>query len=68
MALNETCRASLAPRARATLDGLLRGAANKDIAEQLCISPNTVHHYCTMVFRAFGVASRSELIARWHSA
>jgi DNA-binding CsgD family transcriptional regulator len=58
-------RASLAPRARETLDQLLRGASNKDIAAQLRISQNTVHHYCKMVFRAFGVHSRSELLARW---
>lgn len=59
--------AALPPRARETLDCLLRGASTKDIAAQLAISPNTVHHYCKMVFRAFDVRSRSELLARWHA-
>jgi DNA-binding CsgD family transcriptional regulator len=62
---SQACRASLAPRARETLDCLLRGASNKTIGEQLGLSPNTVHHYCKQVFRAFGVRSRGELIARW---
>jgi DNA-binding CsgD family transcriptional regulator len=62
---NESVRASLPPRARDTLDQLLRGASNKDIAAQLRISPNTVHHYCKMLFRAYGVRSRGELLARW---
>lgn len=57
--------AMLPPRAREILDRLLLGASNKDIAEQMQISPNTVHHYCKLVFRAFEVRSRSELIARW---
>ncbi len=67
-ASSEACRAALPPRAREILDCLLRGAQNKDIAEQLRISPNTVHHYCKMVFRAFGVSSRGALIARWYRA
>jgi DNA-binding CsgD family transcriptional regulator len=62
---NEIRRAALAPRARDTLDCLLRGASRKDVAEQLRISPNTVHHYSKIVFRAFGVGSRSELLATW---
>lgn len=65
---NEASRASLPPRARDTLDQLLQGASNRDIAGRLHISPNTVHHYCKMVFRAFGVRSRGELLARWFSA
>jgi DNA-binding CsgD family transcriptional regulator len=66
--LNHRLRSALAPRARQVLDLLLLGASNKDVAEQLGISPNTVHHYCKMVFRAFDVGSRSELIARWYCA
>jgi DNA-binding CsgD family transcriptional regulator len=58
-------RGALPPRTRQILDHLLRGESNKDIAEQLGISPNTVHHHCKLVFRAFGVMSRSEFIARW---
>lgn len=62
---NHGFRTKLTPRARQILDGLLRGETNKDIAELLGISPNTVHHYCKMVFRTFQVESRSELVAKW---
>jgi DNA-binding CsgD family transcriptional regulator len=62
---NQACRNSLAPRAREVLEFLLRGASNKDIAEQLRLSPNTVHTYCKQIFKAFFVKSRSELIADW---
>lgn len=64
----ELRRDSLPPRARQILDGLLRGETDKNIAEQLGISPNTVHHYCKLVFRIFDVESRGELIARWFGA
>jgi DNA-binding CsgD family transcriptional regulator len=61
-------RAALAPRVSDTLDCLLRGASNKDIAEELQLSPNTVHHYTKIIFRAFGVRSRSELLAGWFAS
>jgi DNA-binding CsgD family transcriptional regulator len=57
-------RHALPPRARQTLDELLTGASRKDIASRLGISTHTVHQYTKMVFRAFGVASRGELLAR----
>lgn len=63
--LDDARRARLAPRARDVLDLLLRGMSNSEIADQLRIRPNTVHHYCKTVFGAFGVGSRSELVARW---
>ncbi len=56
-ASNQACRASLAPRAREILDCLLRGAQNKHIAEQLGISPNTVHHYPRWCFAPYGVTA-----------
>ena len=54
----------LTPRARATLDHLLRGASDKEIAARLSISPHTVHQYVKSIYRAHGVHSRTELIAR----
>jgi len=64
---NKMRRDALAPRARDTLDCLLRGASTKDVSDELGLSPNTVRHYTKAIFRAFDVRSRSELLAHWHS-
>ena len=56
---------SLAPRARQTLEHLLGGMSEKQIASRLRLSPNTVHHYVKSIHRHFGVSRRSELLARW---
>lgn len=57
-------RSLLAPRARATLDVLLSGATDKEIAQRLGISPHTVRQYVKSILRAYGVPSRAQLIAR----
>jgi DNA-binding CsgD family transcriptional regulator len=66
----DTCpvRATLAPRVRATLDGLLAGYADKEIAVSLGISPHTIHQYVKSIFDAYGVSSRSQLLSRHLSA
>jgi len=56
---------SLSPRARQTLEHLLAGLSEKEIATRLLLSPNTVHHYVKSIHKHFGVSSRSELLARW---
>lgn len=56
---------SLSPRPRETLQLLLAGHSEKQIAARLKLSTNTVHHYVKSVYRHFGVSSRSELLARW---
>jgi DNA-binding CsgD family transcriptional regulator len=56
---------SLSPRERQTLEHLLAGHSEKQIASRLKLSPNTVHHYVKSLHRHFGVSSRSELLARW---
>ncbi len=53
----------LSPRARATLEHLLRGASDKEIAAHLTLSPHTVHQYIKTIYRAYGVHSRWELIS-----
>jgi DNA-binding CsgD family transcriptional regulator len=58
---------SLTPRQRQTLQLLLAGHSEKQIAAQLGLSPNTVHHYVKAIHRHFRVSSRSELLARWVS-
>ncbi|MCP3101487.1 helix-turn-helix transcriptional regulator [Myxococcus sp. K15C18031901] len=54
----------LAPRERQTLDLLLDGLADKQIAERLGISRFTVNQYTKTLYRRFGVQSRAALIAR----
>jgi DNA-binding CsgD family transcriptional regulator len=57
--------ASLSPRQRQTLQYLLAGHSEKEIAEQMRLSQNTVHHHVKAIHRHFAVSSRSELLARW---
>jgi len=56
-------RHRLTPRMRDTLDELLTGASDKEIAARLEISPHTVRQYVKAILRAHGVASRGQLIA-----
>jgi DNA-binding CsgD family transcriptional regulator len=54
----------LPPRQSQTLDLLLAGLGDKEIADRLGISPHTVNHYTKAIYRRFGVRSRATLIAR----
>lgn len=56
---------SLAPRLQQTLELLLAGDSEKQIARKLSISPHTVHAYVKSLYRTFNVSSRGELLARW---
>ncbi|MFP2961784.1 helix-turn-helix transcriptional regulator [Myxococcus sp. 1LA] len=58
----------LAPRQRQTLDLLLEGLGDKQIAERLGISRFTVNQYTKTLYRRFGVQSRAALIARFLGA
>jgi len=55
----------LAPRLQQTLELLLAGDSEKQIARKLAISPHTVHAYVKSLYRKFEVSSRGELLARW---
>ena len=55
----------LSPRAEETLDGLLAGLSEKEIADQMGLSPHTVHQYVKELHRRYGVRSRGELMALW---
>jgi DNA-binding CsgD family transcriptional regulator len=55
----------LSRRQRETLDLLLAGNAEKQIAARLSISQHTVHVYVKMLYKRFGVNSRPELLAKW---
>ena len=56
---------SVSPRQRQVLDYLLAGHGEKQIADKLRLSPNTVHHHIKALHRHFGVSTRSELLAKW---
>lgn len=62
--LAEAMRA-LPPRQAQTLERLCAGASEKQIAQALGISANTVHDYVKALYRAFDVVSRGELLARF---
>jgi DNA-binding CsgD family transcriptional regulator len=55
----------LSRRERQTLELLLVGNAEKQIAAQLSISRHTVHVYVKSLYKRFGVNSRPELLAKW---
>jgi DNA-binding CsgD family transcriptional regulator len=52
----------LSPRLRQTLACLLEGDSEKQVALRLGLSPTTAHQYVTMLYRRFGVRSRSQLM------
>jgi DNA-binding CsgD family transcriptional regulator len=56
-------RDDLSPRLLQTLDALLKGQPEKQIASDLGISPHTVHDYVKVLYRKYGVNSRAELLA-----
>lgn len=55
-------RPTLSPRLQQTLENLLRGASEKQIAGRLGISRSTVHQYIDALYRRYGVHSRAELL------
>ena len=66
-ALPADATAGLPPRHVQTLERLLRGDSEKQIARHLGVSPNTVHVYVTALYRRFDVSSRGELLAHFLS-
>jgi DNA-binding CsgD family transcriptional regulator len=68
-----TCRGQqnrpLSPRLRQTLDLLLMGDSEKQIATKCGLAQSTVHEYVTALYRRYEVSGRAELMARfldWH--
>lgn len=57
--------ASLTPTERRVVALLLTGAVERDIAEQLGVSPGTAHQYCVIIYQKYGVRGRLEFMALW---
>ena len=55
---------ALSPRERDTLDCLLTGAAEKEVAARLGLSVHTVHSYVKSLYRKLGVSTRAELLVQ----
>jgi DNA-binding CsgD family transcriptional regulator len=53
----------LSPRLRQTLDAMLAGDAEKQVAARLGVSVPTAHQYVGSIYHHFGVTSRPELMA-----
>ena len=62
-AIGRPSEVELSPRLQQTLDALMTGASEKQIASQFGISHHTMHQYVKTLFRRFGVTSRAELMA-----
>ncbi len=61
----EPSPAVLPPRVRQVLRCLLEGDSDKHIVARLGIGRHTVNQYVKLIFRHFGVSTRTELLARW---
>lgn len=55
---------ALPPRLCQTLDELMLGRSEKEIAARLELSRHTIHNYVKALHQRFGVSSRGELLAR----
>jgi DNA-binding CsgD family transcriptional regulator len=60
-----TLIAGLSPRVSQTLEHLLAGDSEKQIAGKLQLSRHTVHVYVKSLYKTFDVNSRGELLARF---
>ena len=61
----ETGLGSLTAREREILNHLARGRSNREIAEELFITPKTVKNHLSRSYEKLGVHSRGEAIALW---
>jgi len=58
-------RNDLSPRMRQTLQRLLEGDQEKEIARHLKLSQNTVHVYVKALYRRYEVSCRGELLSKF---
>ncbi len=60
---NQISKGGLTPRQRQTLDLLLKGLSEKQVAQELRLSKATVHDYIVKLHKHFDVQSRGELLS-----
>ncbi len=60
---NQISKAGLTPRQRQTLDLLLKGLSEKQVAQKLGLSKATIHDYIVKLHKHFDVQSRGELLS-----
>jgi DNA-binding NarL/FixJ family response regulator len=61
-ALRDNVELSLSPREREIVDLLVLGKSNKEMADQLCLSSDTIKAHLQHIFRKIGVSSRVEAV------
>lgn len=61
------CQEAITPSEHRVKQELLAGAAERDIAQKLNLSPGTVHQYATRIYRKYGVQGRAEFMSLWLS-
>jgi len=59
------CTEPLTSAERRVIQGLLTGASERKIGDDLNLSQGTVHQYATRVYRKFGIRGRTEFLALW---
>jgi DNA-binding CsgD family transcriptional regulator len=55
----------ISPRMRQTLEHLVAGDSERQVALKLKISQHTVHVYVKQLYKRFGASSRGELLAKF---
>jgi len=55
---------NFSPREKQAVELLLQGFSNKEIADRMNISPNTVNTFFRLIMIKMGVSSRSAILAR----
>ena len=58
----EARKAGLTPSEQRVLEALSRGLSNKEIAQELWLTPQTVKFHLTNIYRRLGVANRTEAV------
>jgi len=64
---SEPARAPLSEREREVVSLIAGGSTNREIADQLFLSPHTVKEYTSGVYRKLGVRNRAEAVKRAQS-
>lgn len=62
--IDQSTPAPLSPAQTKVFDLLVQGSLEKDVAEHLNLSVNTVHNHARKIYEAYGVHSRVELLLK----